>query len=156
VTWDDYFLGLCDAVSKNSKCLSRQIGAVIATKDHSVVSMGYNGPPRKVKHCNGYLTPDGGLVCMRRAVYSSGEGLDKCPAAHAEANAIFTAAREGSRSLKGCTIYMNCPVPCRDCIKAIIQVGIDEVVCVDKGNYYDSMSGYLIDHSGLKVRQFNE
>lgn len=141
--------------------MSRKIGAVVATKDHSIVSTGYNGPPRGVQHCqrrpNSQLWIGGMFreyVCPRRTLgYRSGEGIDRCPAAHAEANAIFVAAREGW-SLKGCTIYMNCPVPCMDCLKAIIQSGIDEVVCTNKGNFYDRMSGYLIQHSGLKVREY--
>jgi len=137
----------------NSKCLSRQIGSVIATKDHSVVSTGYNGPPRDVRHCSTRTWQ--GDECPRRVMgFPSGEGLQHCPAAHAEANASFTAAREGWK-LKGCTLYLNTGVPCMECLKAIIQVGIDEVVCTNEKNFYDHMSGYLIEHSGLKVREYD-
>jgi len=157
MSWDKYFLDLCDVVATNSKCMSRKIGAVVATKDHSIVSTGYNGPPRGVQHCDKRFHPadymhKGG--CPRRKMgFASGEGIDYCPAAHAEANAVFVAAREGW-SLKGCTLYLNTGVPCMECLKAIIQVGIDEVVCTNKGNFYDRMSGYLIQHSGLKVREY--
>jgi dCMP deaminase len=49
-SWDQYFLNICDAVASRSKCLSRQIGVVVAL-DHSVVSTGYNGPARGYPHC---------------------------------------------------------------------------------------------------------
>ena len=48
--WDKFFLGICDKVAENSKCLSRKIGAVMV-KDKSILSTGYNGPPRGVTHC---------------------------------------------------------------------------------------------------------
>ena len=49
--WDLYYLRIAKTVSENSKCLSRKIGAVLV-KDNSIISTGYNGPPRGVKHCN--------------------------------------------------------------------------------------------------------
>ena len=45
---------------------------------------------------------------------------------HAERNAIYNAARIGM-SLKGCTIYVT-HLPCADCTRAIVQVGIKRVV----------------------------
>ena len=43
--WDQYFYNIAYEVSKNSRCLSRQIGAVIVREDKFIVSTGYNGPP---------------------------------------------------------------------------------------------------------------
>ena len=80
---DAYFLGICNAVAKGSKCLSRQIGAVLV-RDGVIVSTGYNGPPRKVPHCVPVEDAQGNFTCKRRAHYPSGEGLHLCPAAHAE------------------------------------------------------------------------
>lgn len=54
-SWDQYFLNICDAVASRSKCLSRQIGVVIAL-DYSVVSTGYNGPARGYPHCSDKIT----------------------------------------------------------------------------------------------------
>ena len=51
MSWDKYFFELCETVSTNSKCLSRKIGAILV-KDKIVISMGYNGPPRGVLHCD--------------------------------------------------------------------------------------------------------
>lgn len=49
--WDKYFYELCKTVAKNSKCMSRQIGTVLV-RDKSIISTGYNGPPRGMPHCN--------------------------------------------------------------------------------------------------------
>jgi deoxycytidylate deaminase len=50
---------------------------------------------------------------------------------------------------------MNCPVPCKDCLIAIIQTGIDEIVCRGTKNYYDYLSGSLISELGLNIREFD-
>ena len=50
-SWDLYFLRVAKVVATNSKCLSRRIGAVLV-RDNSLISSGYNGPSRGVKHCN--------------------------------------------------------------------------------------------------------
>ena len=48
--WDLYFMQIARTVSKKSHCMSRQIGAVLV-RDNSIISTGYNGPARGVKHC---------------------------------------------------------------------------------------------------------
>ena len=50
MTWDEYFLRICLTVAQNSKCLSRQIGAIIV-KERSIISTGYNGAPSGIPHC---------------------------------------------------------------------------------------------------------
>ena len=50
VKWDNYFFNVCKTVAENSSCLSRHIGAVMV-RDKSIVSTGYNGPPRGVMSC---------------------------------------------------------------------------------------------------------
>ena len=178
MTWDEYYLGICDAVSQGSKCLSRQIGAILV-KDKVVICTGYNGPPRGVPHCTPVRAPCklckgtgkfssilwatgechacGGKgwvpICPRHGHgYKSGEGLHLCPAAHAEANAIVQAARLGI-NVNGATMYMNCPVPCKDCMVKIINAGIAEVVCTEM-DLYDHLSGWLLENSDLKVRTY--
>jgi len=131
VDWDRYYLNICNTVSENSKCLSRKIGAIIV-KDKSIISTGYNGPPRGTAHCGearwlkdpelrralserGYTmgtTPDKiKSTCPRKLLgHASGEGLEWCKASHAEANSIVNAAKMGI-SVDGCIMYMNCPIP---------------------------------------------
>ena len=51
MTWDKYFFDVCNAIAKNSKCLSRKVGAVLV-KDNSIIATGYNRPPRGVPSCS--------------------------------------------------------------------------------------------------------
>lgn len=169
IKWDQRFLGICNELSTWSSCLSRQIGAVLV-RDKTIIATGYNGPPRGVPHCGkernvedsnlflilqsarqaeGLLGDD--TMCPRyRLGLKSGDGLNLCPAAHAEANCINNAARIGVRT-SGSTMYMNCPVPCKDCLKAIINAGIKEIVCT-AWTKYDALSEYLIKNSELKIK----
>lgn len=142
--WDNYFLSICEAVSSKSPCLSRQIGAILV-RDKSIVATGYNGPARGFQHCT--------EICRRRKLgYHSGEGLHLCPAAHAEANCIVNAARNGVITL-GCTLYMNFIVPCKDCATLIVNAGIKEIV-VTNCDYYHTMSAAILEAGGVNIRRF--
>ena len=173
MTWDEYFLEICNAVAKNSKCLSRKIGAIIV-KEHSIISTGFNGPPRGIPHCglerydkDKYLRdaenngsrldsyPDEliATTCPRQLLgFKSGEGLEYCIASHAERNAIINAARHGIETNKT-KMYMTCPTPCHECLKEIINAGIEEVICTSLDRY-DEASTFLIENSDLKIRTF--
>jgi dCMP deaminase len=130
-----------------SKCLSRKIGAILV-KDNRVIATGYNGPPSGVPHCD-YRAID---VAHRTAPYTdhfvaeecprrrlgipSGEGLEICPAVHAEINPIMQAARMGI-STNGATLYCYCGTPCINCAKEIIQSSIKRVVCLARSGDID-------------------
>jgi dCMP deaminase len=148
MTWDEYFYEICKAVSMNSKCLSRQIGALIV-RDNSIISTGYNGPPRKIIHCS----QKGNTICPRRLLgFDSGQGLDRCPAAHAETNAIANAARLGVSCI-GATLYLNCVLPCKNCAASIINAGIIEVVATELQGY-DMLGQDMLFQAGIIVRAF--
>lgn len=165
MNWDEYFFKVCNTISENSKCLSRKIGAILV-RNKSIICTGYNGPPRGVPHCDfsryikdAYLFPKIkgadigklGEVCPRAIMgFKSGEGLDFCPAGHAERNVLVTAARSGINT-NHCTMYMNCAIPCKDCLIEIINAGIKEIV-VTKYEFYDRLSPYLLHNSELKWR----
>jgi dCMP deaminase len=46
---------------------------------------------------------------------------------HAEKNALFNAAKNGSTT-EGCTAYVTWP-PCSQCASALIQAGVSKVIC---------------------------
>jgi dCMP deaminase len=147
MNWDQYFLSVCDAISSKSPCLSRQIGAILV-RDKSIVSTGYNGPARGYPHCS-----TKGNTCPRKALgYTSGEGLVHCPAAHAEANCIANAARIGASTI-GTTLYMNCIIPCKDCMIILVNAGIVEVV-VEELTPYHKMSVEIAHYGNIKLRRF--
>lgn len=170
--WDNYFFEVCEAVGRNSKCLSRQIGSIIV-KDKSIISTGYNGPSRGVPHCSERYAIDKKLtktlwtekkinvndesfdpnICPRQHLgFPSGEGLEWCVAGHAERNALINAARHGI-AVDECKLYLNTGTPCKDCLIEILNAGIIEIICA-KMTYYDMMSLYLLETSGIAIREF--
>lgn len=143
MVWDQYFHDLCVTVAKKSPCLSRQIGAILV-RDKSIVATGYNGPPRGCDHCDRRITVQGipQMKCPRKFWgYKSGEGLEHCPAVHAEMNAVIAAARIGASTL-GSTLYMNCVIPCKQCMGILINAGVKEIV-VDSTDNYDDLVDFL-------------
>lgn len=156
MSWDDYFLSIATAVASNSKCMSRQIGAVLVN-ERSIVSTGYNGPPRGIPHCE-IISRSLGFEeknCPRRLLgYESGKGLHICPAGHAERNALINAARHGVAT-KDTSLYLTCGVPCKDCMIEIINAGVKEIV-VTSLRTYDKLSKFLLVNSNIELRVYNE
>ena len=178
--WDEWYLEVCQTVAKKSQCLSRKIGAILVDGNR-IVSTGHNGPPSGVRPCDERWLCDDKLVeaagfkhedlqdvyseqykkdlegkCPRYVPelgFKSGEGLEWCVAAHAEENAIINAARNGIKT-KGLKMYMNCQIPCKNCLIKIINVGIKEII-VTGLMCYDISSEYLLSESGLHVRIYN-
>lgn len=172
MAWDPYFYEICKAVASKSPCLSRKIGAILV-RDHSIVSTGYNGPPRGIPHCgherymrdntlsnwlkgqhNSVMSPimfkD---ICPRRVIgFKSGEGMQWCTAQHAEENAISNAAKLGV-STAGTILYMNSVIPCQKCFGTLINAGITSIV-IDSIESYDKHTQYLIDNSNITIRRF--
>lgn len=145
---DIYFLKVAKCVAERSKCSSRQVGAVLV-KDGSIVSEGYNGAPRGSSFCQ-----DPSQMCRRRQLgFESGEGLEQCPAVHAEMNAVAQAARNGVNT-KDTTLYAYCVHPCKWCCGIIINAGIRKIVCLE--GYYDELSQYLVKECGIELVQIPE
>lgn len=140
-SWDQYFLSLARTVSIMSKDLSTRTGCVVVRQDKSIAVTGYNGFPRNVNDTVLERT-----ARPQKYMYTE----------HCERNAIYTAAAHGV-VLKGCTIYITGP-PCADCARAIIQVGIREVVwpCAHqfegRKDWNDSISAaqQMLDEAGVK------
>ena len=88
--------------------------------------------------------------------WGHGEGLDSkyLYVCHAEFNAILN-NRDGS-ALQGCTIYVTL-FPCNECAKAIVQVGIKEVIFADD-KYHDSVestaSRRILELAGVRYRRY--
>lgn len=142
ITWDEYFMGIALLSAMRSKDPNTKVGACIVDNDNKVVSIGYNGMPRKIDES--------------KISWNKGEGLDSkyLYVCHAEFNAILN-TRNGS-SLKGCTLYVTL-FPCNECTKAIIQTGIKEVVYLD--NKYEDQtttkaSRLMLELAGVKIRQY--
>lgn len=164
-SWDEYYYNICRQVARNSKCLSRRIGAILV-RDKRIIASGYNGPAAGIPRCDVRCHVDQKFkekydcslieegVCPRRSLgFKSGEGLEICVAVHAEENSILMCAKEGI-SAENTTMYMTCSVPCKECLNKIIQVGVKEIV-VASLDIYDDSSLYLLENSSVKIRLFD-
>jgi dCMP deaminase len=113
---DKNFINIAKELSYASKCVSKQVGAVIV-KNGRILSTGYNGTPTGFINCCDYW--DGEYT-------SEHHEWSKTYEIHAEMNAIIWAAREGI-SIDGATIYVTLE-PCSDCSKNLIASGIKRIV----------------------------
>lgn len=140
-SWDEYFLGIAELISKRSTCLRRSVGAVLV-KDKRILATGYNGAPSGIIHCSE-------RGCIREKLHiPSGERHELCHGLHGEQNAFLQAALHGT-SLKGATLYCTTQ-PCIICAKMIINAGIQEIVI--KGGYPDKMARDILHEAKVKVR----
>ena len=127
-SWDEYFIAIVDAISSRATCDRGKCGCVI-TKDNRILSTGYVGAPAGIEDCYsaGHL--------LAEVKDDKGNIKQHCiRTIHAEANAIFYAARYGV-SLQGGTIYSTM-FPCINCAYAISSVGITKVIA--KNDYQAS------------------
>jgi len=111
--WDARLFALAKQIAEWSSDPATKVGSVIVGPDNEVRALGYNGLPRNIES-----SPD---LFERPLKYLWIE--------HAERNAIYTASRYGA-PLSGCRMYLSW-FPCADCARAIVQVGLVEVVCVE-------------------------
>lgn len=117
-TWDEYFLGIAEAVSARADCSRRKVGAVIVSPDRRIVGTGYNGAPAGQPGCLSGACPRAGSNSTPGRDYSN------CIAVHAEANALLYS---DWTDRQGGTMYINQP-PCTECTKLIHGSGLGRVV----------------------------
>lgn len=140
---DTYFMRMAELVATRSTCLRRQVGAVIV-KEKRVLTTGYNGAPRGLRHCE-----EVGCVRQQNNV-ESGTRHELCRGVHAEQNAVIQGAYFGV-SIKGGTVYTT-NFPCVLCAKILLNAGIEEIVYLD--TYVDELSKQMLDEAGIKVRRY--
>ncbi len=116
ISWDSYFMGVAKLSSLRSKDPNTQVGACIVNPMNRIVGVGYNGLP--------YGCDDSQYPWDKR---EGNLNETKYPyVVHAELNAILNS----TTSLQGCRIYVSL-FPCHECVKAIIQSGIKEIIYAD-------------------------
>ena len=78
----------------------------------------------------------------------SGASLDRCLCNHAEANAIMHCAIMGIEAgSKGAILYTTF-VPCLECSKMAITIGIKKIVCLDT---YPETDYDLMKEAGIEI-----
>lgn len=112
---DKIFINIATELATASKCVSKQVGALIV-KDGRILSTGYNGTPTGYVNCNEHW----------QEYTKEHHEWSKTYEIHAEMNAIIWAARKGI-SIEGATIYVTLE-PCSECSKNLIASGIKRIV----------------------------
>lgn len=143
---EEFFKNTVINLGKQSKCVSRQVGAIIV-KDNRIISTGYNGTLSGCKNCNEHFDSNN---------FNPEEHHEwsKMNEIHAEQNALVMAAKHGI-SVDGCTCYSSLQ-PCNTCLLLLIQAGIKEIVYLEsypKSNY-DEIIKNKIDSGEIIFRQF--
>lgn len=123
--WDDWALGMAEAIAQRADCSRRKVGAlIVAESGRRFVASGYNGAPAGQPGC---LTSGS---CPRASSSATGlvssysEGETRCIALHAEANALLRASWE---EMIGSTLYVTCE-PCYQCRVLISGTPLARVV----------------------------
>ncbi|MCK9454602.1 MAG: dCMP deaminase family protein [Sulfurimonas sp.] len=134
---DKNFINIAQELASASKCVSKQVGAVIV-KDGRILSTGYNGTPAGYINCCDYWE---GEYTHEHHEWS------KTYEIHAEMNAIIWAARKGI-CIEDATIYVTLE-PCSDCSKNIIASGIKRIVYLKpyEHNHSAIISKFIKDNS---------
>jgi thymidylate synthase len=154
LSWDETFMNLAFLTSKRSSCKFHETGAVFVDNKKRIISIGYNGSTAGDLHCleKGCAKVDGDPI--------SGQ-LKRCRGAHAEINAIINA--QDSTRLREATLY-TVVFPCYDCMKALNNAGIKEVVYneiytrIQTGGEKTEEEGEaweLARQQGIVIRQYN-
>jgi dCMP deaminase len=146
-SWDEYFMEVCEAISKRATCDRGRSGAVIA-KDNNILVTGYVGSPHGLPHCDevGHK--------LKQMVHEDGTVTTHCVrTVHAEQNAICQAAKRGI-AIDGATIYCRM-TPCRTCAMLIINCGIIRVVA--QRRYHDADdSEEMFAAAGVKLEYVHD
>jgi len=131
------------ARSELSSCPLRKVCALILDPSTiSIISDGYNGPPRKGP------SACGGEVCLRDQLKIRSGEQPALGCYHAEANAILNAARHGARTLG--TIMVCTAAPCEACAKAIYHAGIISLY-VPEDSYSTGAGLDFLESYGVEV-----
>jgi len=141
-SWDEYFMGIVEAVSKRATC-DRGRTAVVFVKDKIILTTGYVGSPAGTPHCD-----DVGHE-MKSVTHGDGTTSQHCMRTnHAEINAVALAAKKGI-SIDGSTMYCKL-APCYTCAKMLINTGVARVVC-QKKYHRGKESAKLLTDANIKI-----
>ena len=134
ISRDEYFLKIAETTALRSTCPRAMVGAVLV-KDNRIVSTGYNGAPRGIKHCD---DEEGGCIMdeENHCIY----------AVHAEANCLI-------QGEIGDTIYTSHGL-CLECAKLVINAGVKRIVY--RTEYEDNRGNpqSLLADSGIIFEQY--
>lgn len=131
LSWDEYFMSICELTSLRSPSIKKQVGCIIV-KDKHIISTGYNGFPAGAEHI---------------PLIINGKEINTI---HAEQNAIAQGAKLGI-SINNSTLYVT-HFPCINCSKMIIASGITRIIYLNDNHNEDSIN--LLKSGGIEIHKF--
>lgn len=141
ISWDECFMRIAHVIAERSKDPSTQAGAVICDQQNVVLGLGYNGWPRGIDADDLPWSREGGFLETKYSYV-----------VHAEENAVYNANGPVAGGKIYCTLF-----PCNECVKAIIQKGIKEVI-FGSDKYHNQeiwiASRRMLDAAGVTYREF--
>jgi len=177
---DEVMMAVAYMQATRSRCIKRQVGAIIVDQQDNIVSIAFNENPPPIELCG-----DRSRCEKEWRMLGEIESLRQCPCCKspfAEANAfrqtcekcginlgkaLFpdrgakycramhaeeTAIRQSPRrDLRGCTLYTT-TFPCYGCAKVIVAAGIRRVVYVEP--YPEQNAAELLQEAGCDVQLF--
>ena len=107
--WDSWFMTLCFVISQKSIDPRTKHGAILVSKDHRILSVGYNGPIRDSLDTNIPIHDE------KKYPYLL----------HSEENCILN-YNGSQQDLEGATLYITGKF-CHRCLRMILQKGIKNI-----------------------------
>jgi dCMP deaminase len=138
--WTINYLGLAKHIAEWSKDPSTKCGAIAIGKHMQILSVGFNGFPRKIEDTAERLND-------RPTKYSL--------MVHAEMNCIYNATLNGI-SLDDATMFVYGLPVCSECAKGIIQSGIKKIVASyppiisDKWREMGQLTSQMFEECGIE------
>ncbi len=135
LTWDEYFLKLCDVIKLRSKDPYRKVGAcLVSINNNRIISTGYNGLKSG--------SNDNIDWSNRQLVHSL--------VIHAETNVLLYSNSNFEDSI----LYINYS-PCCQCIKLIAAANVKKIIFIEKYKDYDQVKT-ICEFYNIKLIQFNK
>lgn len=129
---EETLMGVAELYAARSTCSRAHVGVVIS-RDGRILTVGYNGAPAGMAHCDHTQDPADYGGCKQSV--------------HAESNAIAFAARHGI-AIDGAELYSTL-CPCLPCAQLIINAGIGVVYI--KNEYRLSDGKQLLVDAGIDI-----
>ena len=157
-TWDSTFMDICKTISKRSTCAKIKTSSIIV-KDNNIISIGYNGVPSKMEHCEHYWE----VIWLINDYDISWEDFLKTERfreehhnwsyyneLHAEMNAILQCKTDTTNS-----VMYTLLSPCINCSKCIISSKIKKVIYLTEYKRDFESSKKILEENGIVFEKYN-
>lgn len=132
ISWEEYFMKMCNIIKLRSKDLKRQVGSILVSNDNRIISTGYNG--LKSGSNDNIDWNDRELVHLL--------------VLHSEMNCLLYSESK----FENTTLYSTLS-PCNTCIKLIASSGVKKIIFEDKYKDFESVKE-ICNFYNIELRQF--